>query len=364
MPSRPHLRRASAAADWSRALPRVLRGEGVASHFQAIVDLEHGDIAGHEALLRLPGHAVSTPADWIAAAHAHGCGPELEAVALRTALAARAQLPAGTFLSVNVGPAALCHPAVRSVFTEEPCLDGVVVELTEHSRVEHYGMLASELDRLREAGAAIAVDDTGAGYAGLQHLLSIRPEMIKLDRSLVAGIDGNRPKRALVEMFRAFANRFDAWVVAEGVETSGELATLRRLGVPLAQGYLLARPAPRWQELSAEAGVHLAELAGQPAAGPTLRLLLEPAAATLRATRPVTQPHAAAQSHAARADERSVLRLPVDTGIAEAAHRALNRDEARRFDPLLCTDSSGALVGVVRMERIVEQLAVLARPDS
>jgi EAL domain-containing protein (putative c-di-GMP-specific phosphodiesterase class I) len=357
MPSRPRLRPASAAVDWARALPRALRGSGVVSHYQAIVGLRLGDVVGHEALLRFPGHAVSSPATWIAAAHAHGCGAELEAVALRSALAARAQLPAGTFLSVNVGPVALCHPAVRSVFTDEPSLDGVVVELTEHSRVEHYGMLAAELDRLREAGAAIAVDDTGAGYAGLQHLLSIRPEMIKLDRSLVAGIDGNRPQRALVEMFREFANRFDAWVVAEGVETPGELATLRRLGVPLAQGYLLSRPAAQWQELSTEAGAHLAELAGQPTAGPTLRLLLEPAA-PLRPARP------AAPAFRPREDDRSVLRLHVDTGIVEAAHRALNRDEARRFDPLLCTDSSGAFVGMVRMERVIEQLAVLARPDS
>lgn len=345
MPSRPHLRSAAAAADWTRALPRALRGEGISSHFQPIVDLHHGDVVGHEALLRFPGHAVSSPADWIAAAHTHGCGPELEAVALRHALTARTHLPAGTFLSVNVGPAALCHPAVRSVFTDEPSLRGVVVELTEHSRVEHYGVLASELDRLREAGAAIAVDDTGAGYAGLKHLLGIRPEMIKLDRSLVAGIDGDRPQRALVEMFRAFANRFDAEVVAEGVETPGELATLRRLGVPMAQGFLLARPAPQWQGLSTEAGAQLAELARQPATGPTLRLLLEPAV-TLRPT---------------RADERSVLRLHVDTGIAEAAHRALNRDEARRFDPLLCTDSTGTFLGMVRMERVIEQLAVLAR---
>ena len=85
----------------------------------------------------------------------------------------------------------------------------------------------------------IAVDDTGAGYAGLHHLISVRPEIIKLDRTLVAGIDTDRPRRALVEMFGSFANRFDAWVLAEGVETAAELATLRRIGVPLAQGFLL-----------------------------------------------------------------------------------------------------------------------------
>ena len=274
-----HLRAAPATTDWGRALARALRGDGVASHFQPIVDLGRGEIAGHEALLRFPGHPVSSPARWLEVAHDHGCGAELEAVALRSALAAAPVRPRGTFLSVNIAPGVLTHRAVQDAFFDQPSLAGVVVELTEHSRVEHYGRLADELDRLRALGAVIAVDDTGAGYAGLQHLVSIRPEIIKLDRALVAGIDQDRPRRALVEMFDSFANRFDAWVLAEGVETPGELATLRRLGIPLAQGYLLARPAAAWQQLSAEATAVLGELGRQPS-GPTLRLLLEPVAAS------------------------------------------------------------------------------------
>ncbi len=284
MPPRLHTRSAPAATGLARALPAVLAGDGLTTHFQPIVDLQRRTVVGHEALLRFPGETVSSPAAWIEAAHLHGCGAELEAAALRSALAARSRLPAGAFLSVNVAPAVLSHPAVREAFRDPAGLTGVVVELTEHSKVDHYGSLAPELDRLRAAGAVIAVDDTGAGYAGMQHLLSIRPEMIKLDRTLIAGIDRDRPQQALVEMFRAFANRFDAWVVAEGVETPAELATLRRLGVPLAQGFLLARPACDWQELSAEAEVHLRALATEPA-GPTLRLLVEPAAASARAGR-------------------------------------------------------------------------------
>ena len=346
----PHLRPAPTPTDWTRALARALRGEGLTSHFQAIVDLQHGHVAGHEALLRFPDHAISSPLLWLEAAHAHGCGAELEAVALRSALAARAHLPRDTFLSVNVAPEVLAHRAVQEAFLDQPTLTGVVVELTEHTRVEHYGLLAAELERLREAGAVIAVDDTGAGYAGLQQLLSVRPEIIKLDRALVAGIDRDRAQGALVEMFSAFAHRFDARVLAEGVETADELATLRRLGVPLAQGYLLARPAPEWQGVSAEAGAQLRALADQPA-GHTLRHLVEPAGSLRAATAGV-------------ADGPEALRVHVDTGIAEAAHRALNRDAAHRFDPLLCTDSAGAFVGVVRMERVVDQLAVLSGGPS
>lgn len=332
------------ATDWVRMLARALRGEGLAVHFQPIVDLHVGAVVGHEALLRFPGHPVSSPAEWVEAAHAHGCGAELEALAIHLALAARSDLPAGTFLSVNVAPGVLPHPAVRDAFLGAADLDGVVVELTEHSRVEHYGILAAELERLRSLGGVIAVDDTGAGYAGLHHLISVRPEIIKLDRTLVAGIDRDRPRRALVEMFGAFANRFDAWVLAEGVETTGELGTLRQIGVPLAQGYLLGRPTPGWSDVSAEARAHLHALADAQA-GPTLRLLLEPADL-------VGPP----------ADEG--LLLHVDSPLTEAAHRALNREPAHRWDPVACVDDAGRQVGVVRMERLVEQLAVAARTVS
>jgi EAL domain-containing protein (putative c-di-GMP-specific phosphodiesterase class I) len=336
------------ATDWVRMLARALRGEGVAIHFQPIVDLERGQVVGHEALLRFPGHAVGSPAEWVDAAHAHGCGAELEALAIRLALDARRDLPADTFLSVNVAPAVLPHPAIRDAFADA-ALDGVVVELTEHSRVEHYGVLAAELERLRSAGGVIAVDDTGAGYAGLHHLISVRPEIIKLDRTLVAGIDRDRPRRALVEMFGAFANRFDAWVLAEGVETTGELGTLRQIGVPLAQGYLLGRPAPGWSDVSIEARDHLRTLE-RARTGDTLRLLVESQA-------PLPGPPGVTALD-------DLLRIDVDTPVAEAAHRALNRAEPHRWAPVLCIDGQGRFVGVVRMERLVEQLAVAATTAS
>ena len=144
-------------------------------------------------------------------------------------------------------------------------------------------------------------------------------------------------------MFGAFAQRFDAWLLAEGVETTGEFGTLRQICVPLAQGYLLGRPAPGWSDLSAEARDHLRTLA-RARTGDTLRLLVE-TGAPLR--------------HAADAVARDGrLRIDVDTPLAEAAHRALNRDTAHRWDPVLCIDDQGRFVGVVRMERLVEQLAV------
>jgi EAL domain-containing protein (putative c-di-GMP-specific phosphodiesterase class I) len=334
--------------DWPAEIRRVLRGEGVAIHYQPIVDLKRAVVVGYEALLRFPGHAVSSPATWLDAAHGYGCGGELEALALRLAFEDRPNLPDGTFLSVNVLPGVLDHPAVREVLGAQGPLTGVVVELTEHNRIECYEALRPELDRLREAGAVIAVDDTGAGYAGLQHLIGVRPDVIKLDRALIAGIDRDRPRRSLVDMITQFAARFDAWILAEGVENSQELATLVELGVPLAQGFHLGRPVPGWQTL--DANVETALRANQASSsGSSLRMLLEPAGTRSRAD-------------VIRASRAFVLPVHVDSDIAESVMRAMARPAADRFEPLVCTDDDGHFVGIVRIERAVQYLAAEAVP--
>jgi EAL domain-containing protein (putative c-di-GMP-specific phosphodiesterase class I) len=117
-----------------------------------------------------------------------------------------------------------------------------VVELTEHSRVEDYDALLGALDALREGGVRIAVDDAGAGYAGLQHILRLHPEILKLDTALTPGIDNDPVRRALAASLLTFADEIGAVIVAEGIETPQELDTLRSLGIPWGQGYHLARP--------------------------------------------------------------------------------------------------------------------------
>ena len=117
--------------------------------------------------------------------------------------------------------------------------------------MESYAALEPVLDRLRGAGALISLDDAGSGYAGLTpHAATSGPAFIKLDRALISGVDRNESKQALVEMMGTLGGRLDAWLVGEGVETRAELDTLVRLGVPLLQGYHLARPGPglgdRW----------------------------------------------------------------------------------------------------------------------
>jgi EAL domain-containing protein (putative c-di-GMP-specific phosphodiesterase class I) len=193
---------------------------------------------------------------WIAQAHRCGLGVQLEARAAEAALARRHDAPAG-YLSVNLSPAALRADELRRRLPED--LEGVVVEITEHEMVADGERLRVTLDELRARGARVAVDDAGAGYAGLRQLMILRPDLIKLDRGLIEDVAADEAKQALVECFVRFAERTDAAVCAEGVESVDDLLVLARLGVAYGQGYVIARPGAGWPE---PAPVACAALAG------------------------------------------------------------------------------------------------------
>lgn len=204
--------------------------------FQPIVDLRRRTVAGYEALTRFdhPDAGVGTEQLFEAAAE-RGLGAELDAAALHSALSHRPDLPGNCFLTVNVEPASLLSAAVRTELGSVGSLAGLVVEITER-RPWDPQRIEPALNWLRGAGALIAVDDAGSGYAGLQQILSLRPSVLKVDRALIKDIDSNEAKVALVEMLGVFASRVDAWVLAEGVETLAEAQRLITLGIPLAQG--------------------------------------------------------------------------------------------------------------------------------
>jgi EAL domain-containing protein (putative c-di-GMP-specific phosphodiesterase class I) len=119
----------------------------------------------------------------------------------------------------------------------------VIVELTEHNAIDDYPGLVDSLGSLRHRGTRISIDDTGSGYSSLAHILKLAPDLIKLDRDLVSGIDVDPVRRALAASLVSFAAETGAQIVAEGVETEDELAVLRQLGLRYAQGYYLGRPA-------------------------------------------------------------------------------------------------------------------------
>lgn len=220
-------------------------------HFQPIVDLARGVIAGYEALARFAGPPHASPDRWFAAARAARLGHELEARAVTTALGARKRLPPNTFLSINVDPSGLRSEAVATAFAAHDDLRGVVVELTESEPIGDYGSVGRALEPLRERGAVLAVDDAGAGFASLRHILRLRPDLIKIDGALTREVDVDRGQRALTSALIAFARETSTTIVAEGLETDAQVAVLRRLGVQLGQGYRLGRPAAAAQAAAA-----------------------------------------------------------------------------------------------------------------
>lgn len=220
---------------------RVIDGGGPRMAMQPVVDLASGRVVGHEALARFAGGPGWGPARWFAEAQHVGMGPELETSAIAAALSVLPRLPAQAHLAVNVSVATLHHEPAMALLTGAEA-SRLVVELTEHAKVDDYATISDELARLRAAGARVAVDDAGSGYAGLEHILQLQPEVLKLDRQLVSGLAEHAGRHAMVEAMVGFARRMGATVVAEGIETEPDLDALRAAGVAQGQGYLLGRP--------------------------------------------------------------------------------------------------------------------------
>jgi diguanylate cyclase (GGDEF)-like protein len=217
--------------------------------FQPLVDLSSGRTLGYEALSRFNTEIKRSPDVWFNQAQSCGRGLQLELAAIKAALTAPNR-PAGSYLSLNFSPSAISSSKILSVLPDD--LSSIVIEITEHELAAEDGALEEGLMRLRARGARIAVDDCGAGYAGLKQLMRAQPDVIKLDRSLIEGIHTDKAKSALVEFFVMFARRVGAAVCSEGVETVDELRTLVNLGVNYGQGYLLGRPAEPWKPVSEE----------------------------------------------------------------------------------------------------------------
>ena len=220
----------------------VLEYVGIVAVFQPVLALATGRLVGYEALARFPGSA-KPPQAWFSEGHAIGVGARLEAEAIRAALEPLGR-PPGTHLALNVSPSALLSDEVRAVLPKD--LSDLVVEITEHEEIADRPDLIDALNALRQRGARVALDDAGAGYSGLKTVTDLRPDIVKLDRGLIAGIAGDPARLALVESFVRFAARIDATVCAEGVESSEDLIAIADLDVGWAQGYAVGAPAAPW----------------------------------------------------------------------------------------------------------------------
>jgi diguanylate cyclase (GGDEF)-like protein len=239
--------RLSGDAPQRSEIERILQEKAIEPLYQPVASLTTGRLIGYEALARFPDAPDRPPSTWFAQANACGLGPELEAAAIQAALATLGR-PPGTHIAVNVSPSALSTDAVKSVLPDD--LSDVIVELTEHEVYVGDSLLADSLAQLRERGARIAIDDAGAGYAGLKQVMWVRPDIVKLDLDLTSAIHSDPVRMALVESLVRFARRVGAAVCAEGIENHDDIEVLANLDVPCGQGYAIGRPAPPWSQVS------------------------------------------------------------------------------------------------------------------
>jgi EAL domain-containing protein (putative c-di-GMP-specific phosphodiesterase class I) len=217
--------------------------EGVTIIFQPIFELATHSIVGFEALARFAAAPVRPPNLWFAEAAEVGLGVALELAAARAAIDHLDEVPASAYVSINFSPAALMSPDFRAAVAGAPAAR-IVIELTEHTEVIDYAPLSERLAGLRREGYRLAIDDAGAGFSSFAHILRLAPDVIKLDRDLVAGIDLDASQRAFAAALVTFSGQMNARIVAEGVENADELAVLHDLGIGGGQGFFLARPAP------------------------------------------------------------------------------------------------------------------------
>lgn len=221
---------------------------GARAVMQPIVSLSTGTVLAVEALTRFDDPFSRGPQEVFRTAHAAGYGVALEARCIRAALRLRSQLPAGTLLSVNV------HPDVVRAYTGAgywPAdLRGVILEVTEQG-VRDPAALRTDVARVRALGAAIAVDDVSTGYAGLLRLAELRPDYVKIDRQVVAGVGDSIAQSAVLEALVTLSHRLGAAVIAEGVENLADLRTLCEFDVDYVQGFAIGRPAAGLEPIDA-----------------------------------------------------------------------------------------------------------------
>jgi EAL domain-containing protein (putative c-di-GMP-specific phosphodiesterase class I) len=225
--------------EWSR-IRAVLDRDDIDVEFQPVFDLVDCRIVSLEALARFWTEPMRSPSVWFAEANDVGLGVELELVAIRSALQRLDDFPPGVAIALNVSPTTALDTRFCELLFD--IADRVVIEITEHAQVDDYDALQTALAPLRERGAQLAIDDVGAGFANLRHILRLAPDLVKLDLSLTQEISRDPAREALASSLVSFAAGVGASIVAEGISSDEDLTLLRALGVDYGQGFHLARP--------------------------------------------------------------------------------------------------------------------------
>jgi len=205
--------------------------------------LKQAQVVGFESLARFTTTPMRSPDAWFSDAAIVGLDVALEMKVIEQALASFASLPEGVYIAFNVSPNIVVNGQLDHAF-DSVQLERIVLEINEHVSIREYDEIRKALRPLRSHGLRISVDDTGAGLSSFRHILSLKPDIVKIPMSLTRNIDTDGARRALVAALMQFASEDDTQVIAEGVETVAELKALKAIGVTRAQGYFLGRPAP------------------------------------------------------------------------------------------------------------------------
>jgi EAL domain-containing protein (putative c-di-GMP-specific phosphodiesterase class I) len=237
----PEVRSQERRTEITDRLQPVIAAGGPVVVLQPVVDLATGTRVGAEALSRFPAEWAKAPDVCFAEAHSVGLGHVLELLALERAAEHLASVEG--YVAMNVSPATLLTSECAELLGRLP-LHRVLLELSEHDPVEDYEALDAALTPFRAAGLRLAIDDVGAGFSSLRHIVVTAPDVIKIDRSIVAGLDTDPVLETLIRSLVEFGHGCAVGVVAEGVETAAEAAVLRTLGVDYGQGWHYGRPGP------------------------------------------------------------------------------------------------------------------------
>lgn len=233
-------------------IERAMQSGAFSLVYQPICSLRDMQPVGFEALCRFVDEPYRSPDKWFADAVDAGLGVNLEMAVLERGIQDLKDLPESAYVSFNASPETVTSGRLSSLF-ERIAPGRVVLEVTEHAPVADYDLLVTTLTQLRARGVRLAVDDAGAGFSSLQHIVQLAPDFIKLDMSLTRDIDTDAARRALASALIFFARETGSTIIAEGIETESEFEVLRSLGVSNGQGYLLGRPMPladvaRWSK--------------------------------------------------------------------------------------------------------------------
>jgi len=224
-------------------IPGVLERRAFHPVFQPIYSLTDGHLIAVEALTRFDVEPVRAPDVWFLAAHHAGRGADLELAAIEAAIEGAVDLPENVELWLNLSPMTVAHPRLRALL--DLCDERkIALELSEHEIVADYDVLVERLVRVRQAGVQIAVDDAGAGFASLRHIVNLAPDITKLDVSLTQDLASSHVRRALGDAMITFVHRMDGLLVVEGIETAEDLIAWAALGADAVQGYLTGYPGP------------------------------------------------------------------------------------------------------------------------